>query len=107
MQHNLTAINDIKDIILNDDGTYTILYNEYESKSGARLVTADWEEVPHYNKKGELITPEEYAQQTIAKYGKQYHAQTNLCVGGDTVINTIEYNDITIEELYEMGELYE
>jgi len=101
------AYNDIEDIIKNPDGSYTILHKDYESKSGIRLVEADWEKVPHYSKKGVKLTPEEYADQTIKKYGKQYHAQTNLCVGGDTIINTLKYDDITIEEIFEMEELYE
>jgi len=105
--NKIKAYNDIKDVIKNPDGTYTIEYKDYKSKSGTRLVEADWEKVPHYSKKGTLLSPEEYAKQTIAKYGKQYHAQTNLCVGGDTIINTIKYDDITIEDIFEMDELYE
>lgn len=76
---NLDSINDIKDVIKNPDGTYTVIYREYQSKSGARLVEADWKEVPHYDKKGNLLTPEVYEKQTIAKYGAQYFAQTEEC----------------------------
>lgn len=73
------AIRDIKDIIKNDDGSYTVVTKEYISKAGPRLVTADWREVPHYGKDGNLLDPDVFAKQTISKFGKQYHAQVNEC----------------------------
>ena len=40
------------------------------------LVENDWHEVPHYDKKGNLLTPEEYKKITINKYGQKFFAQT-------------------------------
>lgn len=98
---SVNNIDDIKNITKNPDGTYEVEYVEHKSLSGSQFVTADWREVPHYDKKGKLLTPEEYKKATIAKYGKMYFAQTEECVGFETVINTSEYGDIEIGELYE------
>ena len=76
---HVTARSDIKDIIKNEDGSYTVISREHISKAGTRLVTADWREVPHYDKGGNLLDPDVFAQQTISKFGKQYHAQVNEC----------------------------
>jgi len=97
----IDSINDIKDIIENSDGSIEIIYNNYKSKSGNRLVEASWLEVPHFSKKGVKLDPAVYKKQTIAKNGKQYFAQTEECVGGDTIINTLQYNDVSMEELFE------
>ncbi len=112
----VSALNDIKDVIKNADGTYTIVHKEYKSKSGARLVEADWEEVPHYSKKGELLKPEVYKKQTIAKYGKQYHAQTNECAflgSASTLISTealklmIPEEPLRLDAFFEGIKIYE
>lgn len=71
-----------------------------------KLVTCDWREVPHYDKKGKLLDPDEYKKNTIRSYGEKYFNQTEECVGGNTIINTLEYNDITIKELYEKEGIY-
>lgn len=75
----ITALNNIEDIVKNPDGTFTMHHREYKSKSGTRLVTADWKKVPHYSKDGKLLHPDEFERQTIAKYGEQYHNQVNKC----------------------------
>ncbi len=97
----IKSINDIKEIIKNPDGTYTVKYNIFKSKSGHRLVTASWTEVPHFDKKGNPLSPQEYKKQTIARNGAQFFAQTEACVGGDTIINTIEFGDINLKDLFE------
>ena len=97
----LPSLNDIQDIIKNDDGSYKVIYKKFKSKSGSRLVTASWTEVPHFDKKGNLLSPEKYKQMTIAKNGAQFFAQTEACVGGDTIINTIEFGDINLKDLFE------
>ena len=73
------SINDIQVITKNPDGTYKIIYKEYNSKSGNRLVTASWTEVPHFDKKGNKLEPSKYKQQTIARNGAQFFAQTEAC----------------------------
>jgi len=75
----IKSINDIKEIIKNPDGTYTVKYNIFKSKSGHRLVTASWTEVPHFDKKGNPLSPQEYKKQTIARNGAQFFAQTEAC----------------------------
>lgn len=87
----IDSINDIQDIIKNPDGSYEIKYIEHESKSGSRLVQASWKEVPHYSKKGDRLEPAKYKQQTIAKNGEKYFAQTEECAflgSASTLIST-------------------
>lgn len=76
------------------------------SDTSTRFVTTSWRNVPHFKKNGILYTPEEYKKETIKKYGKKFFAQTEACVAGDTIINTLEYGDITISELFEK-DIYE
>ena len=71
-----------------------------------RFISCSWREVPHYDKTGKLLTPAEYKKQTIQKYGKKFFAQTEECVGGSTIINTLEYGNCTIEELF-LKDIYE
>ena len=72
-----------------------------------RYITAKWEDVPHYSKQGKLLAPAEYKLQTIRKYGKRYFAQTEECVSGDTIINIENMGNLTIEDLYNMKDMYE
>jgi len=44
--------------------------------NGYTLLENNWEEVPHYNKKGELLNPETYKTQTIKRFGEKFFAQT-------------------------------
>jgi hypothetical protein len=85
------SLTDIERVIRNDDGTYTIQYKEYKSKSGQRLVKNDWREVPRYDKKGNLLDPEEYKRQVIAKNGRMFWLQTEECEflgSSETLIST-------------------
>lgn len=64
-----------------------------------RFITCSWRNVPHYNKAGVLLDPDEYKKATIKKYGKKYFMQTEECeflgssdtlVGGES-LKEIEY----------------
>ena len=106
---DLDSINDIKDIIKHDDGTFTVVHSAYKSKSGARLVEASWTQVPHYNKKGKLLDNETYKKQTIAKYGKQYFAQTEECEflgSASTLISTEALKLLRWEEPKSLDKLF-
>ena len=71
-----------------------------------QFVSCSWRDVPHYDKNNNIIPPDEYKKQVIKKYGLKFFNQTEACVGGSTIINTLEYGNITIEELYEK-DIYE
>lgn len=97
----IKSINDIRDIIKNPDGTYSVQYKEYKSKSGNRLVTASWTEVPHFDKKGTLLEPAKYKQQTISRNGAQFFAQTEACEflgSASTLISTERLKLMTPED---------
>lgn len=72
-----------------------------------RFVTCSWRDVPHYNKKGELIKPNDYKKQTIQNFGKKYFAQTEECEflgSSDTLISgealrEIEENVAKVEKI--------
>ena len=60
-----------------------------KKENGYLIVENDWKEVPHYDKTGNLLSPEEYRKRTIAKYGLKYFLQTeeNRFLGSsDTLI---------------------
>jgi len=62
-----------------------------------RYITCSWRDVPHYNKQGDLLTPEEYKKITIKKYGKKYFAQTEECTflgSSDTLISGIALKEL-------------
>ncbi|RKY53280.1 MAG: hypothetical protein DRP93_06830 [Candidatus Neomarinimicrobiota bacterium] len=44
--------------------------------NGYKIVENDWKDVPRYDKKGRLMTPEEYKEATIKKYGEVYFKST-------------------------------
>lgn len=44
--------------------------------NGYTLIENDWREVPHYDKKGNLLDPETYRSQTIKRFGEKFFAQT-------------------------------
>ena len=62
--------------------------------SGMTLVENDWRDVPHYDKNGNLLSPEEYKRITIRKYGEKFFKQTeeneflgssNTLIAGDAI----------------------
>ncbi len=44
--------------------------------NGYKLISNRWEEVPHYDKKGNLLDPEKYKEITIKRFGSKFFAQT-------------------------------
>ena len=52
------------------------------------IVENRWEDVPHYTKKGELLTPEQYKKITINKFGLKFFKQTeeNLFLGSSETL---------------------
>ena len=44
--------------------------------NGYTLIENNWEDVPHYNKKGELLDPDSYKDTTIKRFGAKFFAQT-------------------------------
>ena len=62
-----------------------------------RYITCSWRDVPHYNKQGKLLSPDEYKKITIKKYGKKYFAQTEECTflgSSDTLVSGIALKEI-------------
>ncbi len=62
-----------------------------------KFVTCSWTEVPHYNKAGKLLSPDEYKKITIKRYGKKFFAQTEECVflgSSDTLVTGDSLRDI-------------
>jgi hypothetical protein len=69
------------------------------------LVENDWHDVPHYDKKGNILTPQQYKKTVIKKYGRKFFLQTeeniplgssDTLIAGD-VIQSIEQRVETIE----------
>jgi len=44
--------------------------------NGYRLISNNWEEVPHYDKKGNPLDPDKYKEITIKRFGEKFFAQT-------------------------------
>lgn len=44
--------------------------------NGYKLISNKWQEVPHYDKQGNLLDPEAYRIQTIKRFGEKFFAQT-------------------------------
>jgi len=106
----LPSLNDIQDIIKNDDGSYKVIYKKFKSKSGSRLVTASWTEVPHFDKKGNQLEPHKYKQLTIAKNGSQFFAQTESCEflgSASTLISTERLKLMEIEDPKSQDKFFE
>ncbi len=55
---------------------YIVTYNTLESSNGMTLVENDWREVPHYDKFGELLTPEKYKEQVVKRNGLKFFEST-------------------------------
>ena len=67
-------------------------------------ITNNWQDVPHYDKKGNILKPEEYKRIIIKKYGKKFFAQTeeNKFLGSsDTLIagDILQEIETRIEEI--------
>lgn len=58
-------------------GLYDVTVNEPANNHA--LFEMDWREVPRYNSKGELIDPEKFRDDTIAKFGEMYFLQNFQC----------------------------
>ena len=50
-----------------------------EGSNGMTLIENDWKEVPHYDKNGNLMSPEEYKEMVVKKYGMKLFLQTEEC----------------------------
>jgi hypothetical protein len=88
---HIDCLSDVETVIKNDDGTYTVKYKEYKSKSGQRLVQNNWREVPRYDKKGRKLDPEEYKKMVIAKNGMRFWLSTEECEflgSSETLVST-------------------
>lgn len=70
-----------KNIILekkqNKDGSYEIKIDK--PSNGMLFYGVDWRDVPRYNSKGKRLTPEEFREQVIEKYGLVYFQQNYGC----------------------------
>lgn len=44
--------------------------------NGYKLISNRWQEVPHYDKQGNILNPETYKIQTIKRFGEKFFAQT-------------------------------
>ena len=65
--------------------------------NGYKIVENDWKEVPRYNKKGKLLTPEEYKNEIISKYGEIFFKSTeeNSFMGSaKTLIDSLTLKNI-------------
>ena len=63
----------IRNIVKEDDGTYTITANK--GSNGFNLFEVDWRDVPRYNPDGTLMTPEEFKEKIVKKHGIIYFNQ--------------------------------
>ena len=87
--------------------------------SGDKFVETSWRNVPHYDKKGNLLDPEEYKKITIAKYGKKFFNQTEECqfigssdtlISGDSlanILNNIEKAEVIPQTILNEGTMYQ
>lgn len=70
-----------KDIIIetkeNKDGTYEVVIDK--PSNGMLFYGVDWRDVPRFNSKGQQITPEEFKEQVVDKYGLVYFSQNYGC----------------------------
>ena len=48
-------------------------------KSGYKYVYVDWRTVPRYDSKGNLLTPEQFKESIVNKYGEVFFAQNYAC----------------------------
>lgn len=81
-------------------------------KSGYKYVYVDWRTVPRYDSKGNLLTPEQFKESIVNKYGETFFSQNYACVDGSTIVNiydnlNMEYKQITIRELYDVLTIWE
>ena len=63
----------VHDLILNTDGTFDIISTI--GSNGFTLFELDWQRVPRFDGKGNLMTPEEFKNITVAKHGIMYFNQ--------------------------------
>jgi hypothetical protein len=80
---------------------YHIVKGARNGTSGYSFIENNWEEVPHYDKKGNLLDPEEYKDRTIKKFGKKFFAQTeeNEFLGSaDTLLSAEALKAMTIKQ---------
>lgn len=91
-----------KDIILetkeNKDGTYEVLIDK--PSNGMLFYSVDWRDVPRFNSKGQQITPEEFKEQIVEKYGLVYFNQNYACISENSEINifdTLNNSEFTIK----------
>ena len=49
------------------------------SSNGYKLISVDWHDVPRYDVKGNRISPDEFKDDVVAKYGIQYFKQNYEC----------------------------
>lgn len=70
-------IKQYKDILLESrkspDGTYEVVIDK--PSNGMLFYSVDWRDVPRFNSKGQQITPEEFKEQIVEKYGLVYFSQ--------------------------------
>ena len=74
-----------------------IVTNAKNGITGDKFVTTSWTNVPHYDKNGKLIPPDEYKKRVIAKYGEKFFKQTeeNEFLGSsDTLVSGLVLNKI-------------
>lgn len=91
-----------KDIILetkeNKDGTYEVVIDK--PSNGMLFYGVDWRDVPRFNSKGQQITPEEFKEQVVDKYGLVYFNQNYACISENSEINifdTLNNSEFTIK----------
>ena len=84
--------------------------------NGYKVVENSWRDVPRYNKKGVLLTPEEYRDTTIEKYGEKFFKSTeeNAFIGstttlidGDRLQSLITKEEKFIPEVFHKIKVYE
>ena len=50
----------------------------------------NWRDVPRYDSKGNLLTPEQFKEKTIKKHGEKFFLQNYACVEYNSKINIFD-----------------
>ena len=97
-----------KDKVLSIEKNYDMTYNLIIDvpSNGMLYYEVNWRDVPRYNSKGEQISPEDFRESVIDKYGLIYFNQNYSCVCENSKINIFDNLnnkefEITIGELYD------
>lgn len=82
----------------NEDGSFDVVVDK--PSNGMLYYEVNWKEVPRFNSKGEQISPEEFKEQVVDKYGLVYFNQNYACISENSEINifdTLNNSEFTIK----------